>query len=540
MQSLGEARPASGGDRTRVRPRVAVQRLSEARALERESRILEAVAAYEAAIAAADRAGAREVLAIALRRLAILRHHRDERERAAELCRRSFEVAMAIPNRILAAEALNTEGGLHLTAGALEEARDAFLKALEFGGARKLLRARVEQNLGIVANVQGRLYEALTRYERSLAAYKAAGNSHGCAIAYHNLGRVSAERGMSDSAETYYRESLARAEQSGDVYLIGQCLISQADLDFSRQRFESARQAADHALAFFGRIDARGAQSGAHRVLGMVYRETGRHELAETQLRAAIELAVGAQSVIDEADTSRELALLYQKMNRNREALLLLNTSYRLFRKLDARIDMVNVRAKLTALEATYLTVVRNWGRAIDARDSASSRRSERVAAHALRAARMLGLDEHDQTAILLGTHLHDLGMMRVPQRILRKPGPLNTEEAAQVRRHPVFGLEMLGSIELPWDIKPIIRWHHERYDGTGYPDRLSGDRIPITAQIVGLFDAYDAMVHPRPYQEKQTHDQAIQNLCLLRKRWSEPVFETFLRVVAGDDTGGG
>jgi len=185
--------------------------LHAARERERAGCIPEAIERYESAIAAAQRDGEHALLAEALRRLAVLRHHRSEPARARELCRRSYDAARQIGDDVLAAEALNTLGGLDVTAGSLEDARKTFVRALELGGSSRRLRARVQQNLGIVANIQGELSEALARYERSLAAYRECGDEHGCAIAYHNLGMVSADRERFDAADCYFRESRALA-----------------------------------------------------------------------------------------------------------------------------------------------------------------------------------------------------------------------------------------------------------------------------------------------------------------------------------------
>src|SRR5881628_4191554 len=180
--------------------------------------------------------------------------------------------------------------------------------ALELGGSNREVRARVEQNLGILANIRGDLHEAIARYERSLDAYRDCGDEHGCALAYHNLGMVSADRGRLSAADCYFRESRALAERVGDAYLRGLCLVNHAEVDVMRQRFEDARQKAEEALAVFDHLGARGPKAGAYRVLGMVYRETGRPALAEARFLAAIELAVAAGSVLGEAEASRELA----------------------------------------------------------------------------------------------------------------------------------------------------------------------------------------------------------------------------------------
>jgi putative nucleotidyltransferase with HDIG domain len=507
--------------------------LHEARLRERAGCIPEAIEGYEAAVRVAEQDGEQTVLAEALRRLAILLRHRDEAQRARELCRRSYEVAHQIGNDLLAAEALNTLGGLDIATGSLADARRMFLQALELGGSNLELHARVEQNLGILANIQGELDEARTRYARSLEAYRSAGDQHGCAIAYHNLGMVSADRELFDEADTFFRESRALAERSGDVYLQGLCLVNHADVEVARQRFENARQDAEAALALFDQLGARGHKANVYRVIGMVYRETGRPALAESRLRSAIELAVAAGSVLYEAEASCELALLYQTMGRNQEALRLLNAAYRLFRRLDARADLVNVGGKVAALEGTYLAVVRAWGQSIESSDSYTFGHCERVAQNAVAVARVLGLDDQEEKTVLLGAYLHDLGKVRVPHEILHKPGPLTQEEREVVQMHPIWGLELLANVEFPWDIKPIIHWHHEKYDGSGYPDRLRGDEIPLIAQIVGILDAYDALTTTRAYQPALPADEAVQQITRCRAWWSDRVFEAFLTVVA-------
>src|SRR5690242_12424669 len=265
----------------------------------------------------------------------------------------------------------------------------------------------------------------------------------------------------------------------------------------------------------------------------MVYRETDRPALAESRLRSAIELAKAAGSVLGEAEASRELALLYQGMGRNQEALRLLNAAYGLFRRLDARVDLIHVGGKVAELEGTYLTLVRNWGQSIESNDSYTFGHCERVARNAVATARVLGLDDQEETTILLGAYLHDLGKVRVPHEILNKPGPLTTAERDVVRQHPSWGIEILASVEFPWDLKPIIRWHHEHCDGTGYPDRLAGSEIPLSAQIVGIWDVFDALTTTRAYQTALSPEQAFAEITRCRAWWSPQVFAAFQTIMA-------
>src|SRR5437660_891539 len=160
-----------------VRP--AADLLHDARASERAGCIPEAIERYEAAIAGAERTGERAILAEALRRLAVVRQQCNEPHAARELCRRSEVVATESDNSLLAAEALNTQGGIDLRTGLLDEARRHFVQALERGGSNRQLSARVEQNLGVVANIQGELDEARSHYQQSLRSYQEAGDEHG-------------------------------------------------------------------------------------------------------------------------------------------------------------------------------------------------------------------------------------------------------------------------------------------------------------------------------------------------------------------------
>jgi putative nucleotidyltransferase with HDIG domain len=514
----------------------AVRRASDlvlsARERERAGCIPEAIERYDAAVAQAEVDGEHAVLAEALRRLAAVRYQRGERELARALCNRSYEVAREINDHHLAGEALNTLAAMLLQEGSLPEANEMFLRALKHAGNSRELIARVEQNLGVVANIKGELDQALARYARSLEQYQSIGDEHGCALAFHNLGMVSADRQLFDDADGYFRQSLEIAERAGDVRLQGLCLLNHADVHVARQRFEEARKNAEASLVIFDQLGAKDHKASAYRVIGVVYRETGRPALAESRLRSAIELSVASGSVLLEAESTRELAIVYQVMGRNQEALTLLNAAHRLFRRLDARIDLINVGGKVAELEGTYLAVVREWGQSIESSDSYTFGHCERVADNALAVAKALGLDETEQTTIRLGAYLHDLGKVKVPHEILNKPGPLTRDEFEVVQMHPVWGIEMLANVEFPWDIKPIIRWHHEKYSGAGYPDRLRGDEIPLSAQIVGIVDVYDALTTTRSYRPAMTTEQALAEITKCRASWSDRVFDAFIRVL--------
>src|SRR5256714_1615143 len=521
--------PMEPGPRTHP----AADLLHEARAQERAARVADAMASYQAAIAAAEGAGEPALLAEGRARRGVPRHHRNEGAEARRLSHTSSPGAPPAGTRLLAAEALNTLGGIDLETDAVADARRHFLRALELGGHSRELCARAEQNLGILANIQGDFDEAVARYGRSLEAYCQSNDDHGRAIAYHNLGMASADRAQYDEAERYFRQSHEIAERAGDAYLGGLCRVNHAKVHVARARYEDARHDAEAALVVFDQLVVGSAKADAYRVLGMIYRETGRPALAESRLKSAIELAVGAASVLNEAEASRELALLYQTMGRNQEALSLLNAAHRLFGRLDARAHLVHVAGKMAELEATYLAVVREWGQSLESADTYTFGHCERVAQLSVAVARALGLDADAQTTVRLGAYLHDLGKVRVPHEILSKPGPLTRDEFEVVQMHPIWGIELLAKVEFPWDLKPVIRWHHERYDGTGYPDRLRGDEIPVSAQIVGIVDVYDALTTTRPYRPAFSRPAALTQIDRCRGHWSDAVFSAFCTALA-------
>jgi len=224
-----------------AKPR-ASELLAEAQAHERSGRISEALDAYHVAIASAERSAENAVLAEALRRLSIVHHHQNDGDRARALCQRSYETALAMGESGLAAEALNTLGGYEIEHGAMRSAEEYFERALKLGGANPRLRCRIEQNLGILATIRGDHAAALRHYGASLEAFQAMGDDKGCAIAYHNLGMISADRKQWADAERYYEQSRTLAERIGDVHLQGLCLLNHSEVHIARQAYELARR----------------------------------------------------------------------------------------------------------------------------------------------------------------------------------------------------------------------------------------------------------------------------------------------------------
>ena len=131
----------------------------------------------------------------------------------------------------------------------------------------------------------------------------------------------------------------------------------------------------------------------------------------------------------------------------------------------------------------------------------------------ALRLGTRLGLQESDLVALYRGGLIHDIGKLGVPEAILLKPGPLNAQEERQMRAHPVIGESIVKRLPSAADVLIIIRNHHERFDGGGYPDGLSGYKIPLLARIVSVCDSYDALANDRPYRARLNSEEASDTL---------------------------
>ena len=230
--------------------------MRDGRTHERTGCIDEAVKCYEAAIVAAEHQDKRGTLAEALRRLGVVHHNRNERTLARALVERSFQTATQMGDQVLAAEAVNTLAGFDVEAGLIASAREKFYQALELGKASAELRGRTEQNLGVLANIQGALAEAFAHYQQSLIAFESTGDDRGCAIAYHNLGMVSADRELWDEADRYYARSFEIAESIGDIHLQGLGLLNHAEVHLARQHYDLAKQDAEAALGILGRLNS--------------------------------------------------------------------------------------------------------------------------------------------------------------------------------------------------------------------------------------------------------------------------------------------
>jgi putative two-component system response regulator len=191
--------------------------------------------------------------------------------------------------------------------------------------------------------------------------------------------------------------------------------------------------------------------------------------------------------------------------------------------------SLLNLKAYTDELERAE-SVLFALARSIEGRDTYTGGHCERLADYSERLGRRLGLPEEQIRALRQGGTVHDIGKVAVPDAILLKPGKLTPEEWKTVRQHPVVGERICTPLKSFRLVLPIIRHHHEKLDGSGYPDGLKGDQIPLTARIMTIVDVYDAIGTERPYHGASSKEEALEIMGQgVQKGWWDPhIFSEF------------
>lgn len=165
---------------------------------------------------------------------------------------------------------------------------------------------------------------------------------------------------------------------------------------------------------------------------------------------------------------------------------------------------------RIALMEKSHRETIEALAVAINAKDEVTHEHVLRVQIYAAGVARILGCNEAEVEALRAGALLHDIGKIAVPDFILNKPGKLTASEFEKMKTHTIVGAQILGRVEFPYPVVPVVRHHHERWDGRGYPDALSGEEIPLTARILSVVDCFDAVREDRQYRKAMTREEAL------------------------------
>ena len=209
----------------------------------------------------------------------------------------------------------------------------------------------------------------------------------------------------------------------------------------------------------------------------------------------------------------------------------LLLVMYLTFKTSMARLE--DAKQHLAQMNTLYLSTIETLAMAIDAKDQVTHGHIRRVQIYASGLAKAMGMKtEAEVQAIEAAALLHDMGKLAIPEHILNKPGKLTAAEFEKMKRHASIGAEILSAIDFPYPVVPIVRHHHESWNGSGYPDGISGTDIPLGARVLSVVDCYDALTSDRPYRPELPDEEAIQ---ILRDRsgsmYDPEVVDTFIRI---------
>jgi putative two-component system response regulator len=179
-------------------------------------------------------------------------------------------------------------------------------------------------------------------------------------------------------------------------------------------------------------------------------------------------------------------------------------------------------------------SIIRSLALTIEARDECTDGHCQRLAGYATSLGAALGLAPDVQSALEKGGFLHDVGKIGIPDAVLLKPSKLTPEETAIMRQHTIIGERLCGDLRSLAAVRPIVRSHHERLDGSGYPDGLRGDAVPLTAQIIGIVDTFDAVTTTRPYRPARSFAQGCAELAedARQGRFDQELVDAFARLI--------
>src|SRR5438067_3449210 len=189
-------------------------------------------------------------------------------------------------------------------------------------------------------------------------------------------------------------------------------------------------------------------------------------------------------------------------------AIYLIYRSYRLYLS-----KLENEKRHVEEMANLHLRTIEALALAIEAKDHTTHDHLQRVRVYATEVAKKLEVNDAEMEALQAAALLHDIGKLAVPEHIISKPGRLSPEEFEKMKIHPVVGAEILERVQFPYPVVPIVRYHHEKWDGSGYPDGLKGEEIPVGARILSAVDFLDALASDRQYRRALPMHEVLQRL---------------------------
>jgi putative nucleotidyltransferase with HDIG domain len=407
--------------------------------------------------------------------------------------------------------------------------------ALAAEAGQNRLSAMIDQNLGTMANIRGDLPTAQLRYQAALERFHQLGDRRSAAGVLNNMGMLYVDVSEYGSAELSFNAAYQLATEQSDMANQAKIDTNRAELYLKRQDYERARECCDRAFRIFTAMASHTGLANVHRTYGVLHRETGRPQVADMQLALALRLARSCDNKLSEAETENERARLFLADNRFRLALKSLNQAYKLFCELDARREILDLKRRLERMEEPYMHALQLWSEEEPMlRENRIGARGARVGELAGRLVRAIGQDSL-LTTVRVGSFLHDVGVAAVPRGVISKAGPLTADERQIMQQHAVVGAGIVDDLSFPADVSTIVRHHHEHWDGSGYPDGLSGEKIPLLARIVCIADVFDALTSERPFRAALHGEKAMEVMAAEAGSTFDPNLFNLFRTLVGE-----
>jgi len=450
-----------------------------------------------------------------------------DHDRALGYLQRALGTYRRLGDKSGTCRSLRNLGVVYVELGDFEEAVNTLEEATEIAEtvSEKILQADLINNLGAILNMRGERQKALEHYQRSLDMYSSENEIRKTAYTMNNMAITYKETGQTSLAFEHFKRSFEIAKKIGDAPLVMIVQINLADIYLEigdpMLAEEHCRQVSTCLLESQSR---NGHLVEVRKIEGKIASKLGNHEQAELLFNNALSVSdeIGAQYL--GAEVLMERGILYHSMGRNFDALKDLESSYLTYSNLRAIGKREEAEKVIGSIEELYLDIFDSMAREVDQKDPYTKGHSDRVASLSLLLAREIGIRGNSLKSIVAGALLHDIGKLKIDDSVLKKPGRLTNKEFDQIKRHPQAGIELLEGKEFPWDVRPVILYHHERIDGSGYPEGLSGEEIPLSARIVCVADVFDALTSDRVYREAYDPSKALEIMQSEACRTFDPV----------------
>jgi len=506
------------------------------RILSHQGKVGDAVATYQLVLDICRASDRLAIKADTLTQIGQLLGKHGDYDRALGFHQRAIGAFRRLNDTVGLCKALRNLGVIYVELGEFEEAQVTYDEAIMLASQanEETLYADLVNNLGTILNMKGDWEKALDLYRESLGIYRSGNEIRKAAYTMNNLAITYADRGMIEEALQYFVEAGDIAEEIKDGSLGLIVHINLADIYLKVRELELAKIHCKLAEAYFRE---NGVTNG-HLVetlttAGKIAFRELQFERALQYFNDAVHLAGDIGTRFQEAEVLFQRGTLFDSMGKHFEALADLEQAYKLFTQAQAEGKKSRTKEAIGSIEELYLKVFDSMAQKVDAKDEYTKGHSDRVASFALLLARELGMETASLKTIVAGALLHDIGKVEVDDAVLKKSGQLTELEYKEIQRHCEYGVQLLADKEFPWDVKPLIRHHHEKLDGSGYPQGLRGDEIPLGARIIGVADVFDALTSDRVYRQAFTPEKALSIMRDDVGRMFDPVlFERFEQIV--------